>query len=306
VDVKTGKQLWQYETPAFVGYWPYTWRVAQGNLIVGFGTGKYVEAINLNTGQRAWISSGFTVVAIETGLDLVFVSRRSELVALDAASGAVRWRIDSMPLDMPILYNPQTQHLVVPHEKLYIIDAQTGTMLATIEKDIIDDCPRPFDVLQLYAGRIYCYEGAYEAETGELISNVSFDLAPYFSLPLIAENVMYSRTGSGTVKAIDLRTMTQSWEYIPSGGDVGKHPVILSNVAIVKSVGYAIADDATIRAFDISSGQEIGWWQAPAVVDWWQGGKCCTSDAIPVAGVASDGSTLFASFGQNTLYAFGP
>ena len=303
IDAKTGKPLWRNETAGNFGYWPYTWRVARGNLVLGFHTGEYVEAIDLHTGKQAWISSGFNAVfGIETGLDLVFVSSKYELVALAAASGTVKWRLDSMPPDSPVMYNPQTQHLVLPYTKLYVIDAQTGRMLSTIDRDIIHHCPTPFDGLQLYEGRIYCFEGAYEAETGKLISNTPFDLDPYLSLPLIIDDVMYSRTGSGTVKAIALETMTLKWEYIPSIGLSSRRPEIISNVAILNSVGYAIADDATIRAFDISSGQEIGWWEAPSVVDW----RTAKGGYSPVAGVASDGDRLYATFGTKTLYAFGP
>lgn len=108
---------------------------------------------------------------------------------------------------------------------------------------------------------------------------------------------MYVLSKDRGILAVDLATMTNKWEY--------RHgPAIASNVAIVNNVGYAIGDDATLRAIDISTGQEIGWLQVPDNDVAPVYGQ--TTDGAPIASVASDGTMLFATFGHNKIYAFGP
>jgi hypothetical protein len=83
----------------------------------------------------------------------------------------------------------------------------------------------------------------------------------------------------------------------------------MSPVAIFDGVGYVIFADATLRAFDLETGREIGYWQ-PKGADLFYWSVCtlmpflgCTSPSG--YGMATSEDTLFVSFGDGKLYAFG-
>ena len=112
---------------------------------------------------------------------------------------------------------------------------------------------------------------------------------------------MYLRTDIGTVKAVDLDTMSQKWEYIPQESSGNKKPEIISNVSVLGTTGYAIADDATLRAFSIDTGEEIGWWQSSYVADW----RNTNQFYVTIPGVSTDNSShLYVTFGEEKLYSF--
>ena len=87
-------------------------------------------------------------------------------------------------------------------------------------------------------------------------------------------------------------------------------PVLaISPVGILEGTGYVIYSDATLRAIDLDTGQELGYWQ-PKLWDRWMWPVCiplpfpfCT----PLTGVGTVASEdkLFVSFGNGKLYAFG-
>jgi hypothetical protein len=84
----------------------------------------------------------------------------------------------------------------------------------------------------------------------------------------------------------------------------------LSQVAILNGLGYIIFSEATVWAFDLESGQEVGYWQ-PNVEELREWRVCtypeprfdCIEEAR--AGLATSEDTLFVSFGDGNLYAFG-
>lgn len=307
LDPSTGKELWQFPVYDVLGVYANA-RLIQSNTLI-LRDRMQVKAVDLATGQLVWQVRDYDIVwGIAANADSVFSISRKFITAINLASGEIVWRLDGAnfrPSD--IYYNDQTGHVIMIGKTIYVIDPATGIILSTIETP--DYCARHG---QLYQGRIYCSSSVNgfimsEAETGITLSNADLKAFPaYVFTPLIQEDTIYISTRAGTVIAVDLDTLQPKWEYIPLPANDEPYLEIISNVAILGNVGYAIATDATLRAFDISSGQEIGRWQAPSVADWWRGGKGGVSDADPVPGVASDGSRVYASFGFDTLYAFAP
>jgi len=297
----TGKELWQYPVYDAKGIYAGAVITTKNTLVVA--DRMQVKAVDLVTGQLVWqVDDRDIVWGIAASSDSVFSISRKFITAINMASGEIVWRIESAAFNpSDIYYNDQTNHVVVQGKALYLINPATGVVLSTIEARGCSESG------QLYNSRIYCGSKVYEAETGITVSDKDFNAFPaYVFTPLIEENTIYVSTKTGTVLAVDLDTMLPKWEYIPLHRGEGLRPEIISNVAVLGTVGYAVATDATLRAFDISSGQEVGWWQALGVVDWWHGGEGPVSDAVPVTGVASDGSRLYASLGFDTVYAFEP
>ena len=102
------------------------------------------------------------------------------------------------------------------------------------------------------------------------------------------------------------------WIYPPpSSTPTTDRVYTLSQVALLDGIGYVIFSDVTLRAFDLETGQELGHWQPRVedLIDW----RVCIypnprSDCIESAraGLATSEDTLFVSFGDGKLYAFGP
>jgi outer membrane protein assembly factor BamB len=119
----------------------------------------------------------------------------------------------------------------------------------------------------------------------------------FYDLPLI-DGVLYISTSSSVV-AFDTVACQPRWEYQPQARVGGKRPRVVSNPAVLNGIVYAIFSDATLRAINQQSGQEIGYWQAEAV-------KYSRSNDQAIPGVVASNDMLIASFGNGQLYAFGP
>jgi hypothetical protein len=120
---------------------------------------------------------------------------------------------------------------------------------------------------------------------------------------------MYLSALSDGVVAFDRATYNVKWVYQPQA-KIQRIPLnTLSPVVILDGVGYVIFSDATLRAFDPETGQELGYWQL-GLLDLWHW-PICTFPPIPDcvgtarAGLTTSEDMLFASFGDGKLYAFG-
>lgn len=302
LDANSGSLIWQYEPDSSVSFVEHLSGIAGGVLILAGN--ELVEAIDLKSGRPAWVSTGYLAVAsIATSEDTVYVSSQRWVTALEAATGLIKWRNSSLPgYSFQVLYDKEADRVIVPADKYYLLDAQTGKALTVAEVDPYNDPGDCYRDLQLYKGQLYCGPAVYDATTGQLLSWNDFGANNYLWISPIISDTLYLATDAGTVKAVDIETMAQKWEYKPQPRTGSDSPEIISKVAILGSTGYAIADDATLRAFDVTSGNEIGWWQATYVADWRTG----TWEYVTIPGVASDGQRLYATFGDKTLYAFGP
>lgn len=299
IDANTGKLRWRYETGS-LGFFEYLVTVAANKLILG-GENR-VEAIDLMNGRQLWVSKGYNAVnAITTHNGTVFVASKGWITALDIASGDLRWRNSSMPgYTFRVFYDEVTHRIVVPADRFYVLDPFTGEIRLETENKPgwrPSDC---YEGLQIYRGQLYCESIAYDATTGRLNTFGDYSAGDYLWLPPIVSDTLYMRSISGTVNAIDVRTMGLKWVYSPTSSSINRPVEVLSRVALLGDRGYAIADDATLREFDLATGREIGWMQARYVADWRS--KNYISAVIPA--VVSDGQRLYAIFGDRAIYAF--
>jgi outer membrane protein assembly factor BamB len=302
VGADTGNLIWQYETDGSVGGVEHLVGVVADQLILAGN--QRVEAIELKSGRRSWVSSGYNRVgAIATSDDTVFAASFNAVTALDAATGETKWRNTSMPgYSFQVLYDAQADRVVVTPETFYVLDAHTGRILSATENKgewTPADC---FRGLQIYEGRLYCETIVFDGATGELVTLTEIHTDDRYWFPPIVSGTLSMRTLAGTVAAVDIETMGLKWEYQPTARPRNKPAEVISKAVILGDYGYAIADDATLRAFDVATGKEVGWWQAPYVADWRTGLQVY----VIIPALVSDGQRLYATFGDQTLYAFGP
>ncbi len=268
VQANTGNLMWQYKTDGSVGWDEKLVGVVADQLILAGN--QRVEAVELRSGRQAWVSRGYNaVVSIATSDGAVFVASKNEVTALDAATGETKWRNTTMPgYSFRVFYDEQTDRVLVTPDTFYALDAQTGRILSAMEIKGEWNPADCFNALQLHEGRLYCGTMVYDGETGELVifSSVRTDDAYWF--PPIISGTLYTRTPVGAAAALGIDTLELKWEYRPTAQPNNKPAEVISKVAVVGAHGYAIADDATLRAFDLDTGKEVGWRQAPYVADW--------------------------------------
>ena len=139
LDAITGAKYWVFHSEdALAEFWPTrtTSAVSGGLVYVALGASNEFDALNLQTGRKAWefalherMTGGPTV---DEALGLVFVVMWSgRVVALDALSGAIRWDVHLAggSESSPALSEKQGALYLGSYDgSLYAIDARTGQL----------------------------------------------------------------------------------------------------------------------------------------------------------------------------------
>jgi outer membrane protein assembly factor BamB len=234
---------------------------------------------------------------------------RSNLRAHDISTGETIW-LTTTPFETfgGVIYNPATKEVIA--DGAAIVDPASGRLLRTFEPSFVGYAPEqegsrgPVDVInnnQLFIGGT-----VRDAQTGEIIHKE--DTYHTGFAPTVTTDAMYLSSGNSVV-AYDRTNYDLKWVY-SSESIGGLIPVwAISPVGILDGVGYVIYSDATLRAIDLETGQELGYWQ-PGLRDRFFWPVCvpvpfpfCASTAG--VGMAASADTLFVSFGDGKLYAFG-
>lgn len=127
---------------------------------------------------------------------------------------------------------------------------------------------------------------------------------------VVTEDTTYIIDAIRGVVAIDKKTGDEKWVYHPEHKIQWFPLLTLSSVAMLDGIGYVITSDATLRAFDLQTGQDLGYWQ-PKAFDLVKWPNCLMLPPLPVCvlfqnqpGLIASDNTLFVSFGDGILYAF--
>ena len=309
LDASTGRLLWKY--PTELGYFLGAWKLASGKMLLA-GQGR-VEALNLITGKIEWTSGGYSVVqSIDTSNDTVFAVSREVARGLDMASGVEKWTNPSLPkMALRLLYDGDTKRVVIvdkvpsPISNIYLLDSESGSVLASFPTNsdylACDGGSRLGEDFQVLHGRLYCVGTILDLTSGQVVlKSPDFEYASYYlSAPLIESDTWYLTTADGNVRTIDLSSLKTKWEY---PGRPNPFVSFGPAVAVANGIVFAIANDATIRALNSATGQEIGWLRVPDSQVSWGGptDKACTTS------ITSDGHRIFVAYCGNRIYAFGP
>ena len=253
-------------------------------------------AINLASGQPEWrINRLWVARGIITDGTSIFISSKQGLTAFDLETGAFNWQHDIREGNIfRLTYDEHKNQILATtsDDGLYIFKPQNG-QLVIHHKQV--SCSIPV----YHEGRIYCYSRAYDVSTGNPV--ISYDyISPYF-VPTPPQNsqILLTPTLENTIQALDVETGNAKWEYIPTAPDFLGSLRIISNLAVLKGHGYVMLSDGTIRAFDIETGEEIGWWQGYAPPALW-------GERRTIFWLEADDEQLYAMFNNKQLYAFAP
>ncbi len=235
--------------------------------------------------------------------------------AFDLSTGERLWSgTDPRQSFSSLIYNSEADEIIA--DAAVIVDPDSGKVLRSFEPSFIgygsNDQGRG-DTDLINQGDLFVGGSVRDARTGQVFHKE--DRFQGYTLPTVTEDTIYISDSleipypSGVV-ALDRNTYMIKWQYEPKH-KIPELPLLtLSQVAVLDGVGYVIFSDATLRAFDLETGEEVGYWQ-PGLFDRWRWPVCMITPPVigcslsARTGVTTSEDTLFVSFGDGKLYAFG-
>lgn len=281
--------------------------------------------LKAQTGEIVWQETEDRYWSANCSETMVFsIIPRGWLQAFDISNGQKLWGGTNprKSFAKSLIYNSEAGEIIARElylpGKFYTIDPNSGTLLDSFEaaEGVFPPDDRRFQRGPMYLidrGQIFIGGTVLGARTGQVIHKEE----RYRTLipPVVTVDTVYISSNSGVV-ALDRETHSVKWIYQPQSKPPSIPLHTISPIAILDGVGYVIFMDATLRAFDLETGQELGYWQ-PGLRDLWGGPTC---DVFPFklhclvamqfrwdtarAGLTTSEDTLFVSFGDGKLYAF--
>lgn len=291
-DVNDGTLVWSTAVLEYIdgrvgtaGYWDIT----DGRMVVGSST--QLGVLDSQTGKSLWKMryGGFRGFSVAN--ERVLVSTDEAIEAYDIDTGELMWRTKQGPgrYDMPV-YDSKNQTVVANFDEYYILDFDTGHILAKLPKLNVPVEAYKSNVFRVLNGKLVYGDLAFNAQTGEVLHPFTTShrsMRP----PTVAGGKLFLNNW-GEVVAINESDFSVAWHY-----RFARIRALGSPVAIGETV-YILLSDATLRAVDLNTGKEIGYWQGKRVLD---------TDGLETpfsADLVANDNKLFATFGTNELCAF--
>lgn len=293
LNAETGEPRWSVPAPAYVG--PSAVIAIQGNTIVFASDGdSKLQAVDLRDGTVRWTQEPNgplgTIMAITTDTQRVYIGLNRANIpvkAYDLQSGKPVWisdrRVPSGISAVVLDTNGEELYAVIG-SGLFTLDSRTGVLKRTIPHfDLGTDTQLVFQVaLSWFHSTLL----ARDAKTGNKLWQ--FNKRPSF-FNVIGDRV-YVSSDCCALHALEFSTGQLLWE----------RPLPLlsaSEVVAVGDTGYVMLVDGSILAFDTASGADRGKLETmPHSVGM----------NVPDRGLGTDGTSLYATFGDNKVFAFGP
>ncbi len=150
---------------------------------------------------------------------------------------------------------------------MFIIDENEGLLISDFEKIVSAPNDGFIGMKVMYIvdqSELFIGGFVQDAQTGHIIHKE--DRYKTFLAPTVTADTMYLSAYSEGIVAFDRVNYGIKWIYQPQPSD-SLNP--LAPIAILDGIGYVIFSDATLRAFDLETGQEFGYWQPEARDLWW-------------------------------------
>jgi outer membrane protein assembly factor BamB len=268
--------------------------------------------LQTQTGATIWEQTRPPAYTATCSTDTIFSTGvpRDSILAYAIASGQQLWSgTEPMKSFHGLVYNPETEEIIakdiIEPGDFYIVDAQTGVLLGSFEKQA--DPPTEVNsdhgpILLVDQNELFIGGTVQNAQTGQVIHKE--DQYKTVVPPTVTTDTMYLSAFFKGIVAFDRTDYSIKWVYQPQPSD----PLTpLAPIVNLDRTGYVIFSDATLRAFDLETGDELGYWQPEASDLWWW--PMCSfppflCDESAKAGLAVSDDTLFVSFGDGKLYAF--
>ena len=281
---------------------PGFWFVQDGFLVTG--TNASITVLDAQSGEILWQNNIFTNRGMTVGDEKVFVSTYGFIWALDISNGEVVWEIPGpgRSAAQAPYYSPENNFLLLDQSTYRIVDASTGEIFyetgrtfnlqepSNVNEGVINQGkylrvrPLRLEVLNpMTAEILHAFEGRYN---------------PLDQYPFVQDGIAYLNS-YWAVEVIDIERQERVWRHEFSRDFEEDGLKVYGGPVLYQDAVYVILSDASIRALDRQSGEEIGKWQGRQVERRWGIG----TPIIP--GFAIGGDLLYVSFGTHELCAFG-
>lgn len=298
IDANSGKIRWSKRTGRV-----YLRCLLSELMVLSSNAGMRV--LQLSDGKTIW-SSNYAEYTATCNKDVVYGGGvpRDPIRAYDLYTGERFWSSAKAGM-YGLVYNPQTQELVGHADDYYIIDVETGRTKRSFSNfdiyfpDYGDLFMGP--ILLVDQGELFSGGIVQDAQTGELIYKDREGANTKYP-PALTPNTMYISARDVGIVAYEREGYEIKWVYQPQPTEP-LNP--LAPIAILDNIGYAVFSDTTVRAFELETGQEIGYWQ-PAVrgFRFWCINPPFFFNRLGKASLVTSDTVLFVSFGDGRLYAF--
>ncbi len=312
IDASTGQVIWQQATA------DHNYRRCLTDKYLVLSSPRSFMNLKTHTGEIIWQKDRAGTASCSN--EVVFYSEvpRYSISAADLSTGQDFWMGTEPEKEFSgLIYNSETEEIITDESTvpgyLYIVDAGNGELKRSFNVTVFPSLGGPpWERGPMYLidrGELFAGEKIIDTRSGRVIHEEE----RYGSglSPTVTMDTVYLASLSDGVVALDRTAYNIKWIYPSPVSKLGSNPLeTISSVAILDGIGYVIFADATLRAFDLENGQELGYWQPSQedLMDW----LICIypnprSDCIESAraGLATSEDTLFVSFGDGKLYAFG-
>lgn len=302
IDATTGQIIWIRQTPQN----SYL-RCLNLNYLVVSGDNSLL-ALKTTDGGVAW--KGKRAYTATCSDEVIFFSAyyRDTFYAVSIPNGQKLWTF--MPDEMKnwselkgytglgtLVYNPERDELIA--SGAVIISPTSGKIIRVLHPTLVIDISSKELVNR---GQIFFGGTVLDVQTGQMLHKEERYISDL--PPTVTADTVYLASGSKVV-ALNRDTYEVKWVYSPQG----LLPLYTtSSIAVLNGIGYVIYSDATLYAIDLNTGQEQGHWQ-PGIFDllFWpciipQSPNCRSQTGV---GMTTSDDSLFASFSNGKLYAFG-
>ncbi|MGB8645207.1 MAG: PQQ-binding-like beta-propeller repeat protein [Anaerolineae bacterium] len=294
LDSLSGQELWRVPTGCSLPL-----LLASKKDVVVFASAGCSElmAVSAKEGRTLWrftptLSGASHLRSIWISGDKLIVATTpspTEIKAYRLLDGTPLWKSDAtLPGSGLGLIIPSDRELdIFIGAEIDILDTETGTLREQLKQ--------PAGILRLSGDRgFFSYEGGVQAVDWRTDQEIwRFDLScariqrsfPIFSL---SDSRAYAEACQ-KLYALDPETGQLLWQR-------GSNSRPVADVVTIGDTGYVMSGDGSIIAFEVDSGKDEGILQTtPAILGPGSGDK----------GLSTDGNRLFATFGDNKIYAFG-
>jgi outer membrane protein assembly factor BamB len=250
LDSATGNLKWQNERPIT----PQSLPLLAGKMVVASVTeGGNVALIGLDaeTGQRRWrisVAGGLSAPPMLAG-DLVYVPGGASLLAVNPATGRLRWRIDRKPL--AVAAGPAGVFATFADEDTTTaVDPKTGklkwsTPLGT-RSAVVKVVTAGVAVLENAPNDLY----GLDAVTGRQLWDTNMPGSDNSTIAVAGEE-LYLSTDDGKGYRMDAKTGRIAWSKA-LGLTLGPAPVVVNDTVLFAST----SPDTAIAALDRTTGNE--------------------------------------------------
>ena len=257
LDVKTGKEKWQYKTGLSIEAPPL---VHAGMVYVG-STDGFLYALDSESGKLKWkyetdgeiMGAANQAVRPKSKDSVIVVGSYDNFVhCVDAKEGRAIWKFEPQNYvnGVPTIYNDKYVVFGGCDSVLYIVNLENGKLIRSVEVEAPIAASVAVGDGVGYVGNMDRAVMAFDLDTGEVVWNYRSKSFPYFSSPaLTAKQVLIGGRDKG-LHCINRVSGKNEWRFA-ARGRIDSSPVVAEDKVVFGSM------DGKLYLISLEDGTEI-------------------------------------------------